>query len=170
MDKSVEERLQVLEDREAIATLQARYVNLNDGGWAALPTHRDPHAVAEMFTDDGVWIGPLGLMRADGPDAIAALFVQFQAIPFIVHNIMNPLIEIDGDLARGQWHAVIATTLPGGQAFWTLGRYNNDYRRTAQGWKCSSMVFEAAAITSYEKGWGAEQFLGAQSSVVATDG
>jgi hypothetical protein len=73
---------------------------------------------------------------------------------------MNPLIEIDGDQARGEWHAMIATTTAEGQAFWTFGRYLNEYRRTPQGWRYTSMSLEAASITTYEKGWGAEQFLG----------
>ncbi len=82
---------------------------------------------------------------------------------------MNPLIEIDGDHARGEWHAIVATTMPGGQAFWTLGRYRNEYQRRADGWKYSSMSFEAAAVTSYEKDWGVEQFLGAENSVAKTE-
>ena len=168
MSKSLEERLGLIEDRDAIAALQARYVNLNDGGWGEQPTHRDPHAVADLFTDDGVWNGPLGAFRAVGRSAIAELFTQFQAIPFIVHNVMNPLIEVDGDQARAEWHAIVATTLPGGQAFWTMGRYHNEYRRDVGGWRYTSMSFEAAAITSYEKGWGAEQFLGTQASVAET--
>lgn len=89
--------------------------------------------------------------------------------PSIIHNIMNPLIEVDGDHARAEWHAIVATTMPGGQAFWTLGRYRNEYQRTADGWKYSSMTFEAAAVTSYEKGWGVEQFLGAENSVAVTE-
>ena len=110
----------------------------------------------------------IGAFRAVGRSAIAELFTQFQAIPFIVHNVMNPLIEVDGDQARAEWHAIVATTLPGGQAFWTMGRYRNEYRRDVGGWRYTSMAFEAAAITSYEKGWGAEQFLGAQASVAET--
>ena len=169
MSKSLEERLAVIEDSEAIAALQAHYVNLNDGGWGGRPTHRDPQAVADLFTDDGIWNGPLGAVGAAGKAAIVDLFTQFQVIPFIIHNIMNPMIEVDGDHARGEWHAIVATTMPGGQAFWTLGRYRNEYQRTADGWKYSSMSFEAAAVTSYEKGWGVEQFLGAENSVAVTE-
>lgn len=159
MAKSLEERIQRIEDREAIADLQARYINYNDGGWAG-PTHRRPAAVAALFVKDGVWQGPMGSVRVQGPDAIEELFRQFQVIPFIVHNVMNPLIEIDGDTATGEWHAIIATKTAEGQAFWTFGRYLNTYERTSEGWKYTLMSFEAAAITTYEKGWGSEQFPG----------
>lgn len=160
--KSLAERVQMIEDRNELADLQARYVNLNDGGWGA-PTHRHPEQVANLFTEDGVWDGPLRAVKATGRAEIAALFREFQAIPFIVHHVMNPLIEISGDTARAGWHAIVTTTASGGQAFWTFGKYLNEYHRTAEGWRYSKMTFEAAAISTYEKGWAVEQFLGRES-------
>ncbi|OBB33714.1 hypothetical protein A5792_11495 [Mycolicibacterium peregrinum] len=162
MTYTLEQRIKLIEDRHAITELQYRYINCNDGGWAG-PTHHDPRAVADSFTDDGVWEGPLDSVRVQGREAIAELFSQFQVIPFIVHHVMNPLIEVDGDQAKGQFHAIISTTTAEGQAFWTFGRYHTEYRRTADGWRHSKMSFEASAITIYEKGWGVEQFLGQDS-------
>jgi hypothetical protein len=159
---SLEQRVQLIEDRQAITDLQSRYIDCNDGGWAG-PTHHDPRAVAEMFTEDGVWEGPLDSVRVQGRDAIEELFRQFQVIPFIVHHVMNPLIEITGDRARAKFHAIISTTTAQRQAFWTFGRYHAEYQRTGPGWQYSRMSFEASAITTYEKGWGAEQFLGQDS-------
>lgn len=159
MAQSLEERVQSIEDRQAIADLQSHYINCNDGGWNG-PTHGHPETVAELFTEDGVWEGPRGSVQVQGRAAIAELFRQFQVIPFIVHNVMNPLIEIDGDRARGEWHAIIATTTAQGQAFWTFGRYLNDYHRTAEGWRYTKMSFEAASVASYEKGWDATQLPG----------
>lgn len=152
MTKSIEERLQVIEDREAIATLQARYVNYNDGGWRG-PTHQYPKAVAGLFTEDGVWEGPTNDVRAEGAAAIEALFTQFQAIPFIVHYVMNALIEINGDQARGEWHAIVATTSPDHQSSLAFGKYVNEYRRTEDSWKYTKMSFEAAAIATFPQGW-----------------
>ncbi|GAA2558537.1 nuclear transport factor 2 family protein [Mycolicibacterium diernhoferi] len=162
MAHSLEQRVQLIEDRQAITDLQYRYINCNDGGWAG-PTHHDPQKVAEMFTENGVWEGPLGSVRVEGREAIVELFRQFQVIPFIVHHVMNPLIEVTGDQARGQFHAIISTTTAEGQAFWTFGRYRTEYRRTPQGWRYSTMSFEASAVTTYEKGWGVEQFVGQES-------
>lgn len=164
MVKSLEERVQALEDRDVIAKLQARYVNLNDGGWVG-PTHQHPKAVADLFTTDGLWVGPFNAVRAEGAAAIEELFTQFQSIPFIVHNVMNPIIDVNGDRASGEWHALVTTTTPDKQAFWTFGKYVNEYVRTAQGWKYTSMTFEAAAVSSYEKGWAIEQFIGQESAV-----
>jgi SnoaL-like domain len=168
LPKSLEERVQLLEDREAIADLQMRYVNYNDGGWNG-PTHQHPKAVAELFAPDGVWEGPMNAVRAEGPAAIEELFTQFQIIPFIVHFVMNPLIDIDGDHARGEWHAIVTTTTPDRQALLTLGKYLNEYVRTADGWKYTRMVFEAAAVSTFEKGWALEQFIGQDAAIQQFD-
>ena len=56
--RSLEERVQALEDRDAIAEMQARYVNYNDGGWTG-PTHQHPKAVAALFTAGRHLGGPL---------------------------------------------------------------------------------------------------------------
>lgn len=157
MSKTLEERVQRLEDIDEIAKMQARYIDFNDGGWKG-PTHQHPQEVADLFVDDGVWEGPSGTARAEGRQAIIDLFTQFAAVPFIIHCITNPLIEVDGDSAHGEWHAIIPTTMPDCQALWTIGKYINDYVRTEQGWKCKSMFFEAATITTYETGWGKMQF------------
>lgn len=168
MAKSLEERVQAIEDRDAIAKLQAQYVNCNDGGWSG-PTHQSPKAVANMFTADGIWEGPFNIVRAQGGSAIEELFVQFQVIPFIVHYLMNPIIDVDGDRARGEWHALVTTTTPDRQAFWTFGKYVNEYLRTAEGWKYTKMTFDTAAASSYEKGWAIEQFIGQDAAAQPSD-
>jgi hypothetical protein len=96
MSKTIEQRLQAIEDREEIIKLKARYVNYNDGGWKG-PTHTKPEAVADMFVEDGVWDGNPNAGYAKGRSAIKELFEGFGVVPFIVHYVTNPLIEIDGD-------------------------------------------------------------------------
>jgi ketosteroid isomerase-like protein len=155
MGKSIEERLQALEDREAIIKLKARYVNYNDGGWVG-PTHTNPQAVADMFVEDGVWDGSPNAGYAKGKQAIKELFEAFGAVPFIVHYVTNPLIEVDGDTATGHWHALVTSTMPtpdGPQALWVLGLYKEEYVRTAEGWKFKTLRFETAATAPYEQGW-----------------
>jgi hypothetical protein len=153
MQRTIEERLQILEDREEIIRLKARYVNLNDGGWTG-PTHSNPQAVAEMFVEDGIWDGRPTTGYAVGRQAIKELFDAFQIVPFIVHYVTNPIIEIDGDRAKGHWHALVTMTMPDRQALWNLGLYHEEYIRTVEGWKFKTLRFETAAISPYELGWG----------------
>ena len=152
MSKTLEQRVQVIEDRDEIVKLKARYVNYNDGGWKG-PTHTNPQAVADMFVEDGVWDGRPSSGYAVGRSAIKQLFEAFQVVPFIVHYVTNPIIEVDGDLATGHWHALVTMTMPDQQALWTLGLYIDKYVRTPDGWKFKSLRFDTASTAPYELGW-----------------
>jgi SnoaL-like domain len=153
MSKTIEERLQALEDREELINLKARYVNYNDGGWQG-PTHTDPDAVADMFVEDGIWDGSPNAGYAQGRAEIKALFERFRAVKFIIHYLANPLIEVDGDRATGHWHALVTSTMPDDTSLWILGLYKEQYVRTSQGWKIKVLRFETAVAAPYELGWG----------------
>lgn len=153
MRKSLEARLRVLEDRDEIARLKACYCMFNDGGWAG-PTHDRIDEVVALFTPDAVWDGGPVAGRAVGRENIRALFTAFQVVPFLIHNVMNPIIDIDGDRATGHWHAIIPGTDAAGQALWTFGMYKDEYVRTSEGWRFSRVVFEPAVNSPYEQGWG----------------
>lgn len=165
MGRSLEERVKILEDQQDIIKLKARYVNFNDGGWKG-PTHSDPQAVADMFTEDGIWDGRPSTGYAKGRAEIRQLFETFGAVPFIVHYVTNPVIEVDGDTATGHWHALVTMTVPGEQALWNLGLYIDEYARTADGWKFKSLRFETAATTPYELGWAKQRLLYAEDPFV----
>jgi hypothetical protein len=160
MTKSIEDRLRALEDREAIANLKARYCNLNDGGWEG-GTHAHIPELLDLFAEDAIWDGGPVAGRAEGKRAIATLFTAFQAVPFVFHNVMNPIIEIGGDNATGHWHAIIMATDPTRQALWTFGLYKEKYFRTPQGWKYQSIEFVPAVNAPYEEGWAKNQFFDA---------
>ena len=153
MSKTIEERLQALEDREALIKLKARYVNYNDGGWQG-PTHTDPDAVADLFVEDGIWDGSPDAGYAKGRAEIKALFERFRAVKFIVHYVTNPLIEVDGDTATGHWHALVTSTMADDSSLWILGLYKEQYVRTASGWRIQLLRFETAVAAPYELGWG----------------
>jgi len=157
--QDVEQRLKLAEDREALIKLKYRYVNLNDGGWQG-PTHAHPDAVADLFVEDGIWDGRPYSGYAEGRDQIRELFRKFGAVVFIVHYVTNPLIEIDGDRATGHWHALVTATMPGPDALWILGTYEDEYVRTPSGWKIRRLRFVSAANSPYELGWAKQRFLG----------
>lgn len=154
---ALEQRLQEHDDRQAIIRLKARYVNYNDGGWKG-PTHCFPDEVADMFVEDGVWDGRPHSGYAQGREQIRQLFKDFGIMPFIVHYVTNPLIEIDGDNASGHWHAIVTATMPDQSAVWILGLYKDTYVRTPEGWKYKTLTFEAASVTPYDKGWAKQQY------------
>jgi hypothetical protein len=109
--------------------------------------------VADMFVEDGIWEGAPNSGYASGRQQIRELFEAFGAVPFIVHYVTNPLIEIDGDSATGNWHALVTATMPGQQAVWILGIYKDEYIRCPDGWRFKTLRFDTIASTPYEKGW-----------------
>jgi len=124
-------RLERLEDSDAIRALKARYFAACDG--------KDPAAMRACFVDGEVAIdyGVIGCF--DRADALVAVFTQMACHPHMVemHHGVNPRIEITGtDTARGEWglHYQLINTRDA--TLTQLGaRYEDAYRRTAQGWK-----------------------------------
>jgi ketosteroid isomerase-like protein len=156
--KSLEERIRVLEDIEAIKQLKARYC-------AACDDNYNADAIAALFTDDAIWDGG-GLGVAKGGDEIRKFFRGAPRIfPFAIHHVMNPIIEVEGDSARGQWYLFQpATRLQRSgeqgepQAVWLAARYDDQYVRTESGWKIKHLKVTAHFLTPYDEGWAKRRF------------
>lgn len=147
------QRVQQLEDLESIKKLKALYCKYCDGGWAG-PTH-DYDNIAALFTEDAVTQGTAGTTA--GRENIRRLYHSYQATPFAFHRVTNPIIEITGDRATGNWHVLVALTRPDQQAVWVAGLYDEEYVRTRDGWRITTLKFTPAFITPYELGWGKER-------------
>ena len=140
-------RIQRLEDIEAIKQLKARYCSLCDDGY-------DADALAELFTEDAVWDGgALGV--AVGREQIRRFFENTpKVMPFAVHMVTNPSIEIEGDSARGRWYLFQAATFkPADSAIWGSARYDEEYVRCDGEWKFRSLRLESRFWTPYAEGW-----------------
>jgi hypothetical protein len=58
------------------------------------------------------------------------------------HSIHTPRIDVRGDTATGQWTLMVRMKPKGSATFDTLyGRYVDEFRRTPQGWRISSIRF-----------------------------
>ncbi len=111
-DTSLEQRIQALEDIEAIKKLKARYCGHCDDD-------HNPEALTALFVEDGVWEAS-GIIRAEGHAAIKSYFSGLRASGRIrnsAHNAINPQIEVDGDTATGHWRLIMLYTgnLPSGE-------------------------------------------------------
>lgn len=140
---SLAHRLQLLEDIEAIKQLKYLYA-----------THIDaaPHAVGaanlqeiiSLFTADAkVDFGAFGQYRGHAElqkfygEMISATVVWSR------HHALHPIIRVDGQTASAQWAlqstAVYKAHIAGGpQTTWA--RYQDEYVKTAQGWKIRSLT------------------------------
>ena len=149
MDAQALKLLQWLADVEAIKQLKHRYCAHCDADY-------DADRLAELFTEDAVWDGGV-LGFHDGREAIRRFFLGSSArVSFAMHMVANPVIEVDGDRATGQWYLwqPMVYALPGGdQAHWLSARYDDRYRRCADGWKFEHVAITIKFLSPYEQGF-----------------
>jgi ketosteroid isomerase-like protein len=122
-------RITRLEDIEAIKQLKARYCEICDD-------RHNPDRIATLFAEDAIWeSGDFG--KAEGHAAIRELFRDFQKMfSFSQHNIMNPIIAVDGDRATGIWYIMGPWTYTeNNDEKWLALRYDDDYVKTGGEWK-----------------------------------
>jgi hypothetical protein len=150
--RTVEERLKILEDIEAIKRLKHEYCFALD--------RRDWSSVAELFAREGVVdYGPIG--NAKGRKAIRKLFVEriSRSFTFFAHMAHNPIIDVKGDRATGKWYFDIPSTVAPRRARWIAGWYEDEYIREDGDWRFAHVKSFYFYISSYEKGWGKERFI-----------
>ena len=170
-------RLTRLKDMEEIKQLKARYCAYCDDGYdlgiKQLKAHYcaycddgyDPDGIAALFTEDGIWDGGRTFGKREGRDAIHRHFeAASQRISIARHQVMNPIIPIDGDEATADWLLFQPCTITGeegehDQALWLAATYHDQYRRVEGTWMISAMVIDVAFFTHFYTGWAKQQFL-----------
>jgi hypothetical protein len=132
----LEERLARLEAIEDIRRLKARYCLQCDRGY-------DGDALAALFTADAVWDAGAhrGVFR--GRQAIRDFFDTISAtIPYAAHLVTNPLIEVEGAEATGNWRMLMPCMLREGDAnvaAFQVAEYEETYRRINGEWLIASL-------------------------------
>jgi ketosteroid isomerase-like protein len=146
-------RIQVLEDIEAIKKLKTRYCAYCDNNY-------DADSIAALFTEDAVWDGG-AFGKHEGREAIRAFFRGApQIFPFAIHQVMNPLIEVQGERATGSWYLFQPATLAeGNQAVWLAARYEEEYVKAGGEWKFKHLRVHASFLTPFEQGWAKKKFV-----------
>ncbi|MCP5024809.1 MAG: nuclear transport factor 2 family protein [Actinomycetia bacterium] len=154
MSDSLEARVQRLEDIEEIGKLKARYCDHCDKGYR-------PDGIADLFTEDGVWDGGNTFGRREGREAIRRHFQKAsERVAIARHQVMNPIIEVDGDQATGQWLLFQPCTDAGVDgAVWLAATYHDKYRRVDGRWLFAETVIDVAFFSAFEKGWAVERYL-----------
>jgi len=131
---ALEARLGALESVEAIRSLKARYLACCDA--------KDPVGMRACFLDGTVAIDYGVVGTFDRADALVEIFKQIGCHPHMVemHHGVNPQITLLGDdHAEGRWglHYQLINTNDG--TLTQLGaHYEDEYRKTASGWKISA--------------------------------
>ena len=148
MTKELEARIQRLEDIEAIKKLKLSYAAGCDNNYNA-------DDIAACFTEDAVWDGgPFG--RFEGRQAIHEGFTNAATlVKFAVHHTVNPIIDIDGDEATGDWLLWQPMVVPqDDQAMWMGARYEEKYSRVDGQWLIRELLLHIHMMSPYELGFG----------------
>ncbi len=127
---SLEERIRSMEDRAEITDLTHRYCDLV---W-----RRGGAAIANLFTEDGVFIS--GKNDLKGRDVIRDYYAGLQKrVGNEPHPyIHNHVITVNGDTAKATCYL---DNRHGDCTSVSGGYYDDEFRRTAQGWKFASRRF-----------------------------
>lgn len=143
---TVEQRLQRLEDIEAIRKLKARYLFSCD--------RKDPKVMRGCFADGPVHIdyGVVGTFESAEP--LVKIYSEIACHPHMVemHHGMNPQIEVlDETKARGTWslHYFLINTQTHG-ATQLAGYYEDEYRKLDGEWKISATKFVATSTLALD--------------------
>ena len=134
--RAIEAQLRTLQDLEDIKTLRHRYAygaNIIDG------KSGDLGAFAALFAKDGIF--DVGMGVAKGPSEIEqmmkALTTQWKCA---MHFMLNPLIELAGDRASGNFTGLFAfVSAENPRPIWLCNIYSDTYVRTAEGWRFQSV-------------------------------
>ncbi len=145
---NTEQRLQTLEDIEAIRRLKARYC-------AACDDDHNPATLVTLFHPDAVWEATSN-GRFEGHEAIRGFFSDLRASGRIrrsVHNVFNPDIEVDGNQATGHWRLLMlySTQADNGdiEHHRIIGYYRERYRREDDEWRYESLFCQVEEHATY---------------------
>ena len=144
MSFDLEKTVRRLADIEDIKQLKARYASACDDNY-------NPDTLAPLFAEDAIWDGSI-LGYAEGRAGIHEFFSAASTlVPFAVHQVSNPLIEIDGDTATGQWFLWQPMVFQGA-ALWLSATYDDLYVRQEGQWLYQHLKLNIRMLTPYEEG------------------
>ena len=151
--EDLERRIKVLEGIEDIKKLKRRYCALCDDNYQA-------DALADLFTEDAVWDGGIR-GRNDGREEIRSFFQRApERLPFAMHMVMNPIIEVNGDTGTGTWYLFQPCTFAeGNRAVWGAARYDEEYVRVGGEWKFQNLKLTSHFWTPFDEGWVQTKFV-----------
>lgn len=144
---ALEQRIRRLEEIEAIRKMKAEYV-------LACDERRWDDAMRYFTARAVVAFGPFG--KFESTVALERFFKETMpvTIGFTVHRLCNPIIEVNGDTAKGIWYCEIPSThIPTNKAMLQQGTYYDEYVKEGSAWKHSRLDLVYSYITEFGEGW-----------------
>jgi len=133
----VTEELRRLQDYRRILELKYRYCRTLDT--------EDVEGYASVFTEDGVLTARTFAesepnLRKEGREELRDLIRERrETLDYTLaqHRPYNPVVELDGDEATGQWYFTFVAEHGDGTIEFEFGEYDETYRRVDDAWQIS---------------------------------
>lgn len=145
------ERIERLEDQDAIENLQAYFGYYFDKGvWDEVTDLFAANGSFE-YGQRGVYIGQDRIRRAlllFGPEGLGEGYLNN-------HMMLQPIITVapDGRTATGRWQGMVQLSEPGANGVWGVGIYENAYVKDRGAWKIARLHFYVTAMADYDAGF-----------------
>lgn len=144
---TLEERIQTIEDREAIRELVANYCRGVDG--------RNEELFLSVFHDDARYLIGGAFGDATGLEQIKGmLHLLWSTFTEMHHWATNVVIELDGDTARAWVNADVSGTDNKGHALMFAASYVDELRKVDGRWKFSVRDIDLHYMTRVLEPWG----------------
>ena len=146
---TLEERIQRLEDIEAIKQLKARYLHACD--------RKDIDGIRACFAEGPVMIDYGAVGKFEDREQLIAVFQEMAANTGVIdaHHGQNPQISISSsDMASGIWDLYFYQVNPDTQSVTQLaGFYRDKYSKVAGQWVIKETLFEVSSsfMANYEQ-------------------
>ena len=135
---SLEAKIRKLEDIAEIIKLTSTYGLYINKGWNGKSMDFDK--LSSIFTEDATWESSATNVKADGIDEIIAILKEKTAgITFAMHSFTNPIIDINGDMATGNWLMWACTNSEINHPNHICQSEDIKYMRTPEGWRINAV-------------------------------
>lgn len=149
------ERVQRLEDAEAIERLMSRYGECVDNNY-------DLVGMEAILTPDLHWESNAFGSYRDRAEYLEGQRQIAKGVEWAFHSMAPVRVDVEGDRATGTFYLLMLATFrttDGGKVPIILSaRYDNTFRQTADRWQCDQMKVEFHQVSVLTRGWVDERF------------
>lgn len=131
--------------QEALDRLKIREVR---SAYGRAVDQKDWERATDIFTDDAIVEYRDGTLR--GGQEVFEYWRDNVDYEYSMHTMQMPELAVEGDTATGQWYLLLYYVAADGTDGFAFGWYEDEYRRTADGWKISALDM---AILEDTAGW-----------------